>query len=463
MGHAKDTLELSDNHPDAAGPGRWGWLNRWLNGWLDEIRARLSRRIPTPSPQPSGDAPPNPILRTATPLLALMLRLPELPPPANPDGLRQRIIAALRRFPSAARAAGIGPDPMRAAHFILCAALDDVICQTGWGRHGRWLERSLTRTFYPSLEPGPSLVTLLEHILTVPDPATATAPWPNPHLDVLELVSVCLALGFDGRTALKGTVDIQLLRDNVHLAILDTRGEPASGLSPYWQGVPAPRPPLSALVPVWVTLTLAGALLTGLYVVFAFSLGGDADRIYQRLATLLPDRPALIADLEAPSSPARSLESDVPAPSARTRRLRTALAQEIAAGQLEIITTNAGDVIRISGPLAFNHAGDTLTNPGHDLAERLVPLLDTEPGRILVVGHTDDGFVPSLRFASSVALTEAQARALGRVLVAHLREPERVDIEGRADTEPLLPNTSPANRDRNRRIEIVLAPAEARR
>jgi type VI secretion system protein ImpK len=41
----------------------------------------------------------------------------------------------------------------------------------------------------------------------------------------------------------------------------------------------------------------------------------------------------------------------------------------------------------------------------------------------------------------------------------------RVRAEGRGEADPLVPNTSPANRARNRRVEITLdlAPAEIER
>jgi type VI secretion system protein ImpK len=44
-----------------------------------------------------------------------------------------------------------------------------------------------------------------------------------------------------------------------------------------------------------------------------------------------------------------------------------------------------------------------------------------------------------------------------------MTQPARISAEGRADSEPVAPNDSPANRARNRRVEITLlvAPAAA--
>ncbi len=473
MGHAQDRLNQLLSLPTRIGRG----------GRMDATRFGQWLK-PTPkhaAPPSAVERPPSPLLRTATPLLALMLRVPGLTPPTNIDGLRQRIIAALRRFQSAARAAHVPPDQMRAAHFILCAALDDIIAHTAWGRAADWTERGLIRTFHKTIEPGPSFATLLTYIQATP----------AEHLEELELVAICMALGFEGRTRTmpQGKDAFQRLRDDIHRIIAQERRVPVHELSPSWRGVTAPPLPLAAVLPTWVVACLTGVALTGLYIVLAFSLGRDADRTFKQLAALLPDRPAMIVHQEPlpqpaaqptgpppptavePSAPPAQPEPPAmpaaPQPlSARALKLQAALAREAGNGLVEILSTSdaaAPDILRIPAGTAFARNGDTLSRPGHDLAEHLAALLDHEPGRILVVGHTDDSFEPSLRFHSSVALTEARARAIARILVAHLNVPERVDIEGRADTEPLLPNTSAANRDRNRRVEIILAPEEKRR
>ncbi len=458
MGSAQDTAIDRPDQPERTHPGAGRVAVAGLRRWLG--RHRL---IAAPPALPAPDRPGNRLLRTATPLLALMLRLRGLPPPANLEGLRQRVIAAMRRFQSASRAAGVPPDRMRAAHFILCAALDDIIAHTTWGDLADWSGRGLMWTFHKTLEPGPSLTTLLDHIQTKPEA----------YLEELELVAVCIALGFEGGTRAlpDGRKALQRLRDDIHRTIAQERGVTTPALSPSWRGTPAPRPALGVTVPIWVAASVTGALLTGLYILLAFSLGHDADHAFQRLAGLLPDRPAQVAHLDprtASPGPTQTAPASAPAAttaelvlSHRAARFQTALSRDIANGQVEVFTGGGGDVIRIFGPPAFTRDGDTLSRPGHELALRLATLLDHESGRVLVLGHTDNGFTPSLRFPSIIALTEARARAVARVLVAHLSAPERVDIEGHADTEPLVPNDSQINRERNRRVEIILAPLEA--
>jgi type VI secretion system protein ImpK len=41
-----------------------------------------------------------------------------------------------------------------------------------------------------------------------------------------------------------------------------------------------------------------------------------------------------------------------------------------------------------------------------------------------------------------------------------VKDPSRLTVEGRADSEPIAPNTTPEGREQNRRIEVVLTKAQ---
>ena len=63
-----------------------------------------------------------------------------------------------------------------------------------------------------------------------------------------------------------------------------------------------------------------------------------------------------------------------------------------------------------------------------------------------------------------------RAEAARAIIVRALGDPGRVSAEGRAEADPIAPNTTPEGRDENRRIEVVLrrqadtscAPVDAR-
>jgi type VI secretion system protein ImpK len=59
-------------------------------------------------------------------------------------------------------------------------------------------------------------------------------------------------------------------------------------------------------------------------------------------------------------------------------------------------------------------------------------------------------------------LSKARAATVVQLLAARAGPAARYSVEGRGETEPLVPNDTPANRARNRRVVIiVLTPVSA--
>lgn len=94
------------------------------------------------------------------------------------------------------------------------------------------------------------------------------------------------------------------------------------------------------------------------------------------------------------------------------------------------------------------------------LADRSAPVLNTVlqivnrcPGlSIEVGGHTaSDGAE-----AANQTLSESRARAVRSDLVDAGADPERIEAVGYGETMPEVPNDTPANKQRNRRIEFTV-------
>lgn len=81
------------------------------------------------------------------------------------------------------------------------------------------------------------------------------------------------------------------------------------------------------------------------------------------------------------------------------------------------------------------------------------------PGGIRVSGHTDDVPISNGRFRSNWELSSARAvSVLHELLKDGAVAPERASAMGFADSRPIVPNTSNANRAVNRRVDIILVP-----
>lgn len=81
----------------------------------------------------------------------------------------------------------------------------------------------------------------------------------------------------------------------------------------------------------------------------------------------------------------------------------------------------------------------------------------TTPGRrLLVEGHTDDRGSAE----HGLVLSRRRAEAVADWLAAHGLERNRIGTRGYGETAPAVPNTSPANRQKNRRVVINVLPRE---
>lgn len=83
----------------------------------------------------------------------------------------------------------------------------------------------------------------------------------------------------------------------------------------------------------------------------------------------------------------------------------------------------------------------------------LYQLLRSRPKqRIRIIGHTDD--IGSDR--SNQLLSEGRCQSVRQAMIERGINPERIDIEGRGEKDPIVPNDSDEHRQMNRRVEIEL-------
>ena len=96
----------------------------------------------------------NPLAAAAGPILGLVRRLMASVVQNNVDLLRERVIAEIRTFEKRVLAANVPPEAARAAHYALCATLDDVVLNTPWGNHSSWTRNGMVSTFHLDVSGG---------------------------------------------------------------------------------------------------------------------------------------------------------------------------------------------------------------------------------------------------------------------------------------------------------------------
>lgn len=428
------------------------------------IRPAPGGRRPTPASQPpiapapqAAAAPPTdpslslsvgttPLLAAAQPLLQLLARLRNTLSQPDPAELRERAAREMRGFEKAAHDSGVPMEQLRPAHYALCASLDDLVLNTPWGSQGAWDTRSLVSTFHQEVRAGERFFDVL----------TQLKQNPGTNLPVLELMYLCLSLGFQGRYRLtpRGPAEIEKLREDLYTTITRQRDAVEPALSPHWRGASAPYRPKRAALPVWVVAAAGMLGIAGLFVWFSNGLNAASDDLFERMLQAppaqMPDIARTASAVQPPPPPPAPLEPGV------LDRLRAFLRPEIDAGLVVVLGDDDTPMVRIRNRGVFASGSATVQPQFVPLLERIGTALKAEPGPVQVLGHTDNQPIRTVQFPSNFALSTARAQAALAIVAHTIGDPGRLKAEGRADSEPLETNATPQGRDENRRIEIVL-------
>ena len=378
----------------------------------------------------------NPLVGAANPLLDLVVPLRIMASHPNVEGLRQQLVGAIKKFEADAKALRVEQEAIAVARYSLCTFLDETISSTPWGASGVWASRSLLVAFHNEAFGGEKFFIILQKL----------CQQPRANLHVLELMYLCLALGLEGRYRVleNGRSQLDTLRERLQQLIRKERGAYEPELSLRWKGSTEKRPGLMRMIPVWVIAAVAGIILLAIHLSFNFLLNRVSDPVYAGLHRI---------QLTGP----RAAPAPLANPPVRVARF---LAPDIERGLVSVTETPDRSTIVLHGDGVFA-SGSAEVVPSYDaLLGRIGDALKPVPGKVIVIGHTDDIPSASAHYPSNWALSKARAATVVQVLAARAGPAARYSVEGRGETEPLVPNDTPVNRARNRRVVIiVLTPA----
>jgi chemotaxis protein MotB len=123
---------------------------------------------------------------------------------------------------------------------------------------------------------------------------------------------------------------------------------------------------------------------------------------------------------------------------------------------VNINLTKRGIEVDISASLLFK-TGEASLQPGAlDVIRQVSAVLSTEVLPIEVEGHTDDIPIMTAQFPSNWELSSARASSVVRLMINNGVPEKRLAVVGLASNQPLVPNDSPENRAKNRRVSITI-------
>jgi chemotaxis protein MotB len=125
-------------------------------------------------------------------------------------------------------------------------------------------------------------------------------------------------------------------------------------------------------------------------------------------------------------------------------------------GLVSVSQNKRGVVIDISASSLFKTGDATLQPEVLSVLRQVAVVLSKEDQPVEVEGHTDDVPINTVQFPSNWELSSARASSVTRMLIDNGVQPKRLAVVGLADNQPLLPNNSPENRAKNRRVTITI-------
>jgi type VI secretion system protein ImpK len=306
------------------------------------------------------------------------------------------------------------------------------VLSTPWGAQSDWSQHSLLVALHREAWGGEKFFDMLERISSDP----------GRHIDLMELQYLVLALGFTGKYQVqdRGHERLAEVQRDLYRQIRNYRGAPDSDLSLRWRGLEDRRNPLLRYVPWWVVGAAALAVLAIAYTAYYAGLASAAAPVHVELAKVgLEDFAPLVQ-----------------APPPRGPTLKQLLAPEERAGTMSVEEQGGRTLVTLLASNLFASGSADVNDMYREPLQRLARALNQVPGRVLVVGHTDDQRLRSLRYQDNFELSRERAVSVVKLLQQTLDNRTSVTWTGVGQTEPRYrPESTPENQARNRRVEII--------
>ncbi len=417
----------------------------------------------------------NALIAMANPILGAVPQIRRALKHPDSAGLRASLRDQIESLQTSAMSADIPDAPVASAVYALCALLDESAAATPWG--GAWLDNGLLKEMCGESGGGEGFFKRLDAI-------TAAQSTPSEdNADLLEFYDVCLALGFEGRyrQADGGRQALNQMRASLYEMIARRRPRP-EGLSVRWRSataqaaaapalqmaakieaqlfaqqaagahpedtLPPVRPSFLSRVPRRAVYSVLAGVIGAMVVFYLLAMRLLEDESKSTFAAR-PKAQAKVAQTAAPAAPKA-------APAAASAS--AALAKALDGEPVTVKQGGAGLAIALRHEHQFA-PGSTKPAPElRPLLQKIAAALDQTRGPIVVTGHADAS--PTRRFASNLELSAARAQEIVQIMAPKLGDPQRLTAEGKAESEPLAPNDTEANRAKNRRLTIVLQPTQ---
>lgn len=145
------------------------------------------------------------------------------------------------------------------------------------------------------------------------------------------------------------------------------------------------------------------------------------------------------------------------------RELEESLKKEIGEYKAKLQMTERGLVITFLSEVFFDSGKDIIKADGKLSLDKVAEVLnrDVPDSQVAVEGHSDNDPIKYSGWKSNWELSSGRALAVLHYLVDECKvEPQRLSANGYGEYHPVAPNDTSQNKQKNRRVEIVILPSK---
>ncbi|CAJ0777246.1 Outer membrane protein A [Ralstonia condita] len=370
----------------------------------------------------------NPLLAAARPLVRALADMPATLRVDQVVLLKSVLIEELHDFQTVCERANIRAEHILAARYCLCTALDEAAQGMPWGQYV-WANNSLLIQMHGEHEGGEKVFHVLGRLVNSP----------AEHIDVIELIYYLLSLGFEGRyrNITDGERQHLAIRQRLYDLIRQHRGPVPRELSPNLQVALPRRFSMIRTVPIWLSAAILGLAAFGLFAWYKYQLSVRAHELEQQIQA--------IGRITPPPPPKVAL------------RLAELLKDEIARGVVTVKEDAHQSAVTFRGDDMFGGGRAGVNAKVLPLLDKVADEIAKVPGKVTIIGHSDNQPISTAEFASNQVLSEERAVHVAEYLAGKGVVQNRIEAVGKGDTEPVADNTTWAGRAKNRRVEIIVS------
>jgi len=181
----------------------------------------------------------------------------------------------------------------------------------------------------------------------------------------------------------------------------------------------------------------------------------DRDATNSELTKVRGEKDATVAELEDLRRQRDAQEQRL----AAYRQLQERFRALVDSGKLQIGFRNGQMVVKLPSSILFPSGSDKLSPAGQTaLTDVTAILVEFKDRHFLIAGYTDNVPIKTRTFRNNWVLSTARAVAVLEFMIGNGMPAGNLGAAGYGAEDPVAPNDTDANKELNRRIEIILVP-----